>query len=89
MELLFLGLSRFCRQCFQRNLYANVDYYSAVVLYTLNIPVDQFTNMFAMSRIAGWTAHISEQLADNRLIRPRANYVGPKDLTFLPLDDRP
>lgn len=60
-----------------RNLYANVDYYSAVVLYMLNIPVDQFTCIFALSRIAGWTGHVLEQLADNRLIRPQANYVGP------------
>lgn len=73
----------------QRSLFANVDYYSAVVLYMLNIPVDQFTNMFAMSRIAGWTAHIIEQLADNRLIRPRANYIGPMELAFTPLDERP
>lgn len=60
-----------------RNLYANVDYYSAVVLYMLNIPVDQFTCIFALSRIAGWTGHVLEQLANNRLIRPQANYVGP------------
>ena len=59
-----------------RNLYANVDYYSAVVLYMIDLPVDQFTPLFAMSRVAGWTAHILEQLADNRLIRPKAQYVG-------------
>ena len=73
----------------ERNLYANVDFYSAVVLYMIELPVDQFTNMFAMSRIAGWTAHLLEQLDDNRLIRPRANYIGPMDLTFLPLEKRP
>ena len=72
-----------------RNLYANVDYYSAVVLYMINLPVDQFTCLFAMSRIAGWTAHVLEQLADNRLIRPKANYVGPDNLTFVPLAERP
>lgn len=72
-----------------RNLYANVDYYSAVVLYMINLPVDQFTCLFAMSRIAGWTAHVLEQLADNRLIRPKANYVGPDGLTFVPLAERP
>jgi citrate synthase len=60
-----------------RNLFANVDYYSAVVLYMLNIPVNQFTCIFALSRIAGWTGHVLEQLANNRLIRPQANYVGP------------
>jgi len=71
-----------------RNLHANVDYYSAVVLYMIDLPVDQFTSMFAMSRIAGWTAHVLEQLADNRLIRPKANYVGPKGLGFVPLEER-
>lgn len=72
----------------ERNLYANVDYYSAVVLYMINLPVDQFTCLFALSRIAGWTAHVMEQLADNRLIRPRANYVGPMDLAYIPIDQR-
>lgn len=72
----------------ERNLYANVDYYSAVVLYMIRLPVDQFTCAFAMSRIAGWTAHVLEQLADNRLIRPKARYVGPEGLDFSPLDAR-
>jgi citrate synthase len=72
----------------ERNLYANVDYYSAVVLYMIGIPVDQFTCLFAMSRIAGWTAHVLEQLADNRLIRPKARYVGPENQTFVPVDER-
>jgi citrate synthase len=72
----------------ERDLYANVDYYSAVVLYMIGIPVDQFTCLFAMSRIAGWTAHIMEQLADNRLIRPKAHYVGQEGLTFIPLAER-
>jgi citrate synthase len=72
----------------ERDLYANVDYYSAVVLYMIGIPVDQFTCMFALSRIAGWTAHVQEQLADNRLIRPKAQYVGPVSRTFVPLSER-
>jgi citrate synthase len=72
----------------ERDLYATVDYYSAVVLYMIGIPVDQFTCLFAMSRIAGWTAHVLEQLADNRLIRPKANYVGPTDQTFVPIEER-
>ena len=72
----------------ERNLYANVDYYSAVVLYMIGLPTDQFTCLFAMSRIAGWTANVLEQLANNRLIRPRANYVGPRDLTYVPLSKR-
>jgi citrate synthase len=72
----------------ERNLYANVDYYSAIVLYTLNIDVDMFTPLFAMSRIAGWSAHIIEQMQNNRLIRPDMNYTGPMDLVWTPLDAR-
>lgn len=72
----------------ERNLFANVDYYSAVVLYMIGIPVDQFTPLFALSRIAGWTAHVQEQLANNRLIRPKAQYVGETDLTFVPIEQR-
>ena len=71
-----------------RNLYANVDYYSAIVLYTLNIPSDMFTPLFALSRVAGWTAHIIEQWADNRLIRPKAEFIGAKDLKVVPIDQR-
>ncbi|MCZ7544497.1 MAG: citrate synthase [Anaerolineae bacterium] len=72
----------------ERNLYPNVDYYSAVALHAVGVPIDQFTPIFAMSRIAGWTAHILEQWADNRLIRPRGDYVGPDHLTWKPIDAR-
>jgi citrate synthase len=72
----------------ERKLYANVDYYSAVVLYTIGLPIDQFTCIFAISRAAGWTAHIMEQLADNRLIRPKANYVGEFNKAYIQLADR-
>ncbi|MCL4263703.1 MAG: hypothetical protein KJ069_10830 [Anaerolineae bacterium] len=72
----------------QRQLFANVDYYSAVALYMIGLPVDQFTALFAISRIAGWLAHVREQLADNRLIRPKANYTGPAPRPFIPLAER-
>lgn len=72
----------------ERNLYANVDYYSAIVLYQIGIPVDTFTPLFAISRMAGWSAHIMEQWADNRLIRPDVEYVGPEDLPYVPIDQR-
>lgn len=72
----------------ERDLYANVDYYSAVVLYTIGLPVDQFTCIFAMSRIAGWCSQVLEQLADNRLIRPKEGYVGKRDQKFVPLAER-
>jgi citrate synthase len=60
-----------------KKLNANVDFYSASTYHTLGIDVDLFTPIFAVSRISGWTAHVIEQLADNRLIRPRADYIGP------------
>ena len=61
----------------EKKLNANVDFYSASTYHVLGIDVDLFTPIFAMSRISGWTAHVIEQLDDNRLIRPRADYVGP------------
>jgi citrate synthase len=72
-----------------KNLNANVDFYSATTYYSLGIPVDLFTPVFAVSRMSGWTAHILEQYANNRLIRPRAEYTGPSyPQTFVPLDRR-
>jgi citrate synthase len=71
------------------NLYPNVDFYSAPTLYTLGIPTNLFTPIFAISRVAGWTAHVLEQYQDNRLIRPRANYVGSGPQAYVPLADRP
>ncbi len=67
----------------------NVDFYSSLVLYVIGIPVDFFTTIFAMSRVAGWTAHVLEQLENNRLIRPEAVYVGPMDQHYVPLEKRP
>jgi len=60
-----------------KKLNANVDFYSASTYHTLGIDVDLFTPIFAVSRVSGWTAHVIEQLDDNRLIRPRAEYLGP------------
>jgi citrate synthase len=61
----------------EKKLNANVDFYSASTYHTLGIDVDLFTPIFAVSRVSGWTAHVIEQLDDNRLIRPRADYIGP------------
>ena len=73
----------------EKKLNANVDFYSASTYYTLGIPIDLFTPIFAVSRISGWTAHCLEQYANNRLIRPRTDYIGPSyPQTFLPLDQR-
>ncbi len=71
----------------QRNLYPNVDYFSAIVLYTLDLDIDMFTPLFAMARIAGWSAHVIDQMG-GRLIRPKANYVGPRGLKWVPISQR-
>ena len=72
----------------EKNLHANVDFYSATVYYSLRIPTDLFTPIFAIARTSGWTAHVLEQLADNRLIRPQSVYTGPVGLTVTPLAER-
>ncbi len=69
-------------------IYANVDFYTAPVLADLGIPGDEFTSLFACGRIAGWSGHILEQLADNRLIRPQATYDGPPSGPYVPLEQR-
>lgn len=73
----------------KKNLNANVDFYSATVYYSLGIPTDLFTPVFAIARCSGWCAHVLEQLEDNRLYRPLSEYVGePVGKTVLPLDER-
>src|SRR5580765_3729929 len=71
-----------------KGLNANVDFYSATVYYSLGIPTDLFTPIFAISRTSGWTAHVLEQLADNRLIRPQSQYSGPVGLKVVPIEER-
>jgi citrate synthase len=72
-----------------KQLYPNVDFYSASTYYTMGIAIDLYTPIFAVSRISGWTAHVLEQYANNRLIRPRAEYTGPTyPQTFVPLEQR-
>jgi citrate synthase len=71
-----------------RRLYTNVEYYSAALMASVGLSGDLFTPTFAISRSAGWTAHILEQVSNNRLIRPEAEYTGPEGLTFVSLADR-
>jgi citrate synthase len=71
-----------------KGLKPNVDFYSASVYTALGIPRDLFTPIFAISRVSGWTAHILEQYENNRLIRPRAEYVGPTELKVVPIGER-
>ncbi|HEY4854977.1 MAG TPA: citrate/2-methylcitrate synthase [Streptosporangiaceae bacterium] len=72
----------------EKGLYPNVDFYAASVYHYLGIPTDLFTPVFSVSRMAGWTAHVMEQHADNRLIRPDSEYIGDRDLTWTPLAQR-
>jgi len=72
----------------KKGAYPNVDFYSAVVYRMLGIPADLFTPIFAISRVSGWTAHVLEQYKDNVLIRPRAQYVGPPERPYVPIEER-
>jgi citrate synthase len=72
----------------QKGAYPNVDFYSAVVYRMLGIPADLFTPIFAISRVSGWTAHVLEQYRDNVLIRPRAQYIGPPERPYVPIEER-
>lgn len=71
-----------------KKIFPNVDYWDGVLLYLLGIPLDFFTVLFALSRIAGWSAHILEYRPQNRIVRPRALYVGPSGLEYIPIDKR-
>lgn len=71
-----------------RELYANVELYAALILHAVGVPSELFTPVFAIGRTSGWTAHMIEQLEDNRIIRPNSIYVGPRDLKWLPMEER-
>ena len=81
-----VAIEEFMRE--EKGIAPNVDFYSASMYYQMGIPTDIYTPIFAISRVGGWTAHILEQYEDNRLIRPRARYVGPEDREFVPLEER-
>jgi citrate synthase len=72
----------------ERGIYPNLDFYSGFVLHHLQIPTYLFTPIFAVGRTPGWLAHVMEQYADNRIIRPIAEYVGPRDSVYIPIGDR-
>ncbi|MEB3297996.1 MAG: citrate synthase [Candidatus Sericytochromatia bacterium] len=72
----------------QKGLYPNVDFYSASTYFMMGIKTDLYTPIFALSRIAGWTANLLEQYADNRLIRPDSDYVGPRERAYVPMAQR-
>jgi citrate synthase len=72
----------------ERGLYPNVDFYAATVYHYLDVPTDLMTPIFALARMAGWTAHVREQYADNRLIRPESEYIGPRDQKYVQMEER-
>jgi len=72
----------------EKHIFPNVDLYSGAAYAAMGIPTDQFTPIFALSRVAGWAAHVLEQHGNNRLIRPRSEYTGPTDLKYIPLAER-
>ncbi len=76
------------REVGSRGIYPNVDFYSATTYFSLGIDLDQFTPLFAMSRVSGWTAHCLEYLQDNRLIRPRCDYIGPHQQPYSQISER-
>ena len=71
-----------------RRLYTNVEFYSAAVLAAVGLPGDMFTPTFATARTVGWSAHVLEQVANNRLIRPQSQFIGRTDKFFVPIDKR-
>jgi citrate synthase len=72
----------------EKGMYPNVDFYSASTYYMMGIPLELYTPIFAVSRISGWTGHILEQYSNNKLIRPRAEYIGQRDLKYIPINER-
>ncbi len=72
----------------KKGMYPNVDFYSASTYYLMNIPLDLYTPIFAISRISGWAGHILEQYSNNKLIRPRAEYIGERDLKYKAIETR-